>query len=165
VDGLKVPGVAVFVAAAIGMCGCKAPVGGAKSGDERIAQVNLITVPVALDMDGVPGVDGIALKLYGNNPKEPKAIRIREGTIEFLLFDGTFHGRTSPPPVLRTFTFAASQLRLHEFRSTLGYGYDFTLRWGTNIPTQRIMSVGARYTGVDGRVVTSRPSSVTVLNK
>jgi hypothetical protein len=132
---------------------------------DRIAQLNVITVPVALDLDGKPGADGIAVKLYANNARDPKAIRIREGTVEFVMFDGTFHGRTNPPPILHSVTFTAPELRLHEFNSRIGWGYDFSLRWGTNLPTQRIMSVGARYTAPNAGPIVSRPSSVTVLNK
>ena len=132
---------------------------------DSITQLHLITVPVALDLDGQKGVDGIAVKLYANNAQDPKAVRIREGTVEILMFDGTFSGRTNPPPALRTFSYAAPELRLREFNSKIGYGYDFSLRWETNRPTQRIMSVAARFTAPDGRGVTSRPSSVTVLDK
>lgn len=132
---------------------------------DRIAQLHLITVPVALDLDGKKGVDGIAVKLYANNAQDPKAIRLREGTLEVLMFDGAFTGRTNAPPTLRTFSYTGPELRLSEFNSKIGYGYDFSLRWGTNRPTQRLMSVAARYTAPDGRIVTSRPSSVTVLDK
>ena len=124
-----------------------------------------MTVPVALNLDGKAGVDGVAVKVYANNALDPKAIRIRDGMLEIILFDGPFTGRTNAPPVLRTLSFAAPELRLNEFNSKIGYGYDFSLRWSTNRPTQRLMSVAARYTASDGRIVTSRPSSVTVLDK
>ena len=143
---------------------CKAP-DSALSPKNAIAQLNVITVPVALDLDGRPGPDGVALKLYASHATNPKAIRIRDGTIEILLFDGTFHGRTNPPPILRTAVFTPAELRLNEFKSNIGYGYDLTLRWGTNLPTQRLMSVGARYTSPDGRPIVTRTSSGTVLNK
>ena len=143
---------------------CKSP-NSPTSTKNAIAQLNVITVPVALDLDGRPGPDGVALKLYASHATNPKAIRIRDGTIEILLFDGTFHGRTNPPPILRTAVFTPAELRLNEFKSNIGYGYDLTLRWGTNLPTQRLMSVGARYTSPDGRPIVSRTSSVTVLNK
>ena len=81
------------------------------------------------------------------------------------MFDGTFFGRTNVPPPLRTFSFSVADLRNREFKSNIGFGYEFSLLWGTNRPTQRIMGVAARYTAPDGRVVTSRPSSVTVLEK
>ena len=132
---------------------------------DTISQLHVITVPVALDLDGRAGPDGIALKLYANNPNNPKAIRLREGTLEILMFDGTFHNRTNPPPILRTSTFTASDLRRHESKSNIGYGYEFSLSWGTNLPTQRLISVGARYTPPTGRPLVSRTSSVTVLNK
>jgi hypothetical protein len=149
---------------ALTLCACTSPSSSTPPKD-RIVQLNVMTVPVALDLDGKPGPDGIAVKLYANNAHNPRAIRIREGTVEFVMFDGTFHGRTNPPPILHTVTYAAPQLRLHEFNSKIGWGYDFSLRWGTNLPTQRIMSVGARYTAPDGSTIVSRPSSVTVLNK
>lgn len=132
---------------------------------DTIVQLNVITVPMALDLDGRPGPDGVAVKLYANEAQKPKAIRIRGGTLELLMFDGTFFGRTNVPPPLRTFRFSGAELRTREFKSNIGYGYEFSLPWGTNRPSQRIMGVAARYTASDGRVITSRPSSVTVLEK
>ncbi|HEX7860336.1 MAG TPA: hypothetical protein VF773_08435 [Verrucomicrobiae bacterium] len=151
--------------AVIILCACSTPVGPRGEDRNRVAQLHLITVPVALDLDAHPGVDGVAVKVYANNARDPKAIRLRDGTLEVIMFNGTFTGRTSPPPVLRTFSYTVPELRLGEFNSKIGYGYDFSLRWGTNRPTQRLMSVAARYTAPDGQVVTSRPSSVTVLDK
>jgi hypothetical protein len=78
-----------ITAATIILAGCKSS-GPSPSGKDRIVQLNVITVPVALDLDGTPGVDGVAVKLYANNAHEPKAARIREGRVEFVLFDGTF---------------------------------------------------------------------------
>lgn len=152
--------------AAVALClaACKSvPSGNAPK--DRIVELNLITVPVAIDLDGRAGVDGIALKLYASNGRDPKAIRVSEGKVDFVLFDGTFHGRTNPPPILQTVTFTAAELRLNELKSNIGYGYEISIRWGTNLPTQRIMSVGARYTAPDGRSIVSRTSSVTVLSK
>jgi hypothetical protein len=152
-----------FAFALLLLSACTAP--GGSSSRDRIVQLNVITVPVALDLDGRPGVDGVAVKLYANNSSDPKAVRIRDGTLELVMFDGTFHGRTNPPPILRTVTLTAAQLRLNEFESSIGYGYELSLRWGTNTPTQRIMSIGARYSPPEGRPIVSRTSSVTVLNK
>jgi hypothetical protein len=127
--------------------------------------VNIITVPVAIDLDGKPGPDGAAVKVYAATAKSPKAARLQEGKMEILMFDGAFQNRTNPPSVLRTFSYEAKELRLYEFNSKIGWGYQFTLRWGTNKPTQRLMSIGARYTPPEGNPVVSRTSSVTVLNK
>lgn len=144
--------------------GCRAP---QESGVERgaIAQLNVITVPVALNLDGLPGPDGASAKVYANDGARPKPVRIHDGTLELLLFNGTFYGRTNVPTPLRVFRFEASELRAYEFTARIGIGYEFSLSWGTNRPTQRTMSIAARYTGADGRIVTSRPSSVSVIER
>jgi hypothetical protein len=144
---------------------CKSAAGPNTAPDDRITQLNVITVPVALDLDGKAGPDGIAVKLYAASAKSPKAIRLREGKVELVMFNGTFQNRTNQPAILRTFSYEAKELRLHELNSGIGWGYEFTLSWGTNLPTQRLISVGARYTAPDGRSIVSRTSSVTVLNK
>ncbi len=163
-DGKLRIGLTAFIAVASLALACKSPLPGS-SPKEQIAQLNIITVPVALDLDGRAGPDGIALKLYANNSSHPKAVPIREGTVEILLVDGTFYNRTNVPPVLRTSTFTAAELRRNEFKSNIGYVYQFTIGWLTNKPTQRLISVGARYTPPAGRSIISRTSSVTVLNK
>jgi hypothetical protein len=144
------------------------PCGGCKSSPLRsssgqIVELNLMTVPVALDLDGRPGPDGISVKLYASAKENPKPVRLREGALELLLFDGAFRRQAAPPPVLRQFKFSADELRANEFTARIGTGYQFFLRWGTNVPTQRIMSVAARYTPPEGQVVLSRPNSITVL--
>ena len=146
--------------------GCQSPPAGETSAPRGgIVQLNLITVPVALNLDGIPGPDGVSAKVYANEERAPKAVRISEGTLEVLLFDGSFYGRTNVPPPLRIFRFENSELRSHQFEARIGTGYEFTLSWGTNRPTARTMSIAARYTDPSGRVVTSRPSSVTVIER
>jgi hypothetical protein len=142
-------------------CGCKSSPLVRK---EEIVQLHLINVPVALDLDNLPGADGVSVKVYATARGNPKPVPIREGTLELLLFDGPFRRQFEPPPVLKQFTFSAEQLREAEFTAKIGTGYQFALRWGTNLPTQRVMSVGARYT-LAGAQILSRPSSVTVLAK
>lgn len=157
----EVRAVSLLVLALLGACTSITPV----PSTGPITALHLITVPVALDLDRRPGPDGISLKIYANDSAHPKPIRIEAGTLEILMFDGTFAGRTNLPPVLRTFTFPADGLRVHQFTAGIGTGYEFSLPWGTNRPTHRALSVAARHTAPGGRVVTSRPSSVQVLEK
>ena len=128
----------------------------------KIVQLNLMTVPIALDFDDRAGPEGISVKVYASASDAPKPVRLREGTLELLLFDGPFQRQAPPPPVLRRFQYSVPELLPHEFTARLGVGYQFNLAWGTNLPTQRIMSVAARYTSGQGQVVLSRPNSVTV---
>jgi len=134
-----------------------------KSGE--LTELNVLTAPVGLDLDGRPGIDGFSVRVYGNIASNPKPVPIVSGTLEILMFDGTVYGRTNVPPALRIWTFPADQLRNHEFTARIGVGYEFALPWGTNVPTRNLISVGARYTSPEGKILTSSLSSVTVLNK
>jgi hypothetical protein len=131
-----------------------------------VAQVNLITGPVGLNVDQRPGADAFSAKVYLNDARNPKTIPVREGTLEILMFDGTFFGRTNLPAPLRIWSFDAETLsRQHQVKSSIGIGYDFLLPWGTNRPQQRLITVVARYTSPERTILVSDPSSVTVLEK
>ena len=97
-----------------------------KSGE--LTELNVLTAPVGLDLDGRPGIDGFSVRVYGNIASNPKPVPIVSGTLEVLMFDGTVYGRT-------------------------------------NVPTRNLISVGARYTSPEGKILTSSLSSVTVLSK
>lgn len=156
----------VLIAGALLLAGCShAPLQLAPA-TGRITQVNLITAPVGLNIDGRPGADAFSAKVYVNDARNAKAIPIASGTLEILMFDGTFYGRTNLPSPIKLWSFDSAALaREHQFKSTIGTGYDFLLAWGTNRPTERIVTVVARYTGPDGAILVSDASSVTVLEK
>jgi hypothetical protein len=131
----------------------------------ELVELNILTTPVGIDLDGRPGIDGFSVKIYGNVADNPKPVPIRSGTMEVLMFDGTLYGRTNLPPPLHVWSFTASELRMHEFSAPIGIGYDLSLAWASDVPTRRLITVGARYTSAEGKVITSSLSSVTVLNK
>ena len=131
----------------------------------EITALNVIAVPVGLNLDNIPGPDSFSVKVYATDSVHPKAIPIRKGTLEILTFDGTLYGRSNLPPVLRAWTFDARDLVSYQFKSHIGAGYEFTLSWGTNKPTHTLMAVASRYTSPEGQVVTSRSSAVTVIDK
>lgn len=164
----RVPSLSLGLAAVLLLGGCSSPGGkplipAATSGE--LLELNVLTAPVGLDIDGRPGIDGFSVKVFANNASNPKPVPIRSGTLEILMFDGTLFGRTNLPPALRTWMFTSEQLRLYEFTARIGTGYEFLLAWGENVPTRRIISVGARYTAPDGHVLTSSLSSVTVIDR
>lgn len=131
----------------------------------ELVELNILTSPVGIDLDGQPGIDGFTLKAYANIASNPKPVPIRSGTLEVLMFDGTLYRRTNLPPPLHIWSFTARELHDHEFTSRIGTGYEFALAWGSDIPTRRLITVGARYTSPEGNILTSSLSSVTVLNK
>ena len=156
--------VAIAFALCLALGGCSSTGRFSSSGSE-IVQLNLLTAPVGLDLDGRPGIDGFSAKVYASNASDPKAVPIRNGMLEVLMFDGTLFGRTNVPPALHTWSFTAEQLRNYEFKARIGTGYELLLAWGPDIPTRNLITVGARYTSPEGKIITSGLSSVTVLNK
>ena len=124
-----------------------------------------MTVPVALNLDNVPGPDGFSVKVYANNAENPKPVPLRDGSLEILMFNGTFYGKTEVPAPIKTWSYSAEELQRLRFDAGIGTGYEFVLTWGRNIPTERMITIAARYTSSDQKIVTSRPSSVTVANK
>jgi hypothetical protein len=155
----------VAAARALSACSSPRPQGVFRPTSGELVELNIITAPVGLNLDGPPGLDGFSVKVYANIAANPKPVPIRSGTLEVLMFDGTFYGRTNVPPALRVWSFTAEELRPLEFTARIGTGYDFLLPWGTNRPTRQLISIAARYTSAEGKVLTSRPSSVTVLDQ
>jgi hypothetical protein len=141
------------------------PVRAAFASSGRFTELNILTTPVGLDLDGRPGLDGFSVKVYANIAENPKPVPIRSGTLEIVMFDGTLFGRTNLPPPLHVWSFSSDQLREYEFKARIGTGYDLLLRWGSSVPTRRLITVGARYTAPDGQILTSGLSSVTVLDR
>jgi hypothetical protein len=130
-----------------------------------IRELHVMSAPVGMNFDNQPGPDGFSVRVFATDASHPKPIRIDRGQLEILMFDGTFYGRTNVPPALRIWTFTAAELRPNEFTARIGTGYNFNLLWGTNRPTQRMISVAARYTSPEHDIVTSRPSSVAVVSR
>jgi hypothetical protein len=130
-----------------------------------IVELHIMTAPVGINMDAQAGADGFSVRVFANDATHPKPVRMSNGQLEILMFNGTFFGRTNVPPPLKVWTFSAAELRGHEFTARIGTGYNFTLAWGAARPSERMISVAARYTGPDGAVITSRPSSVAVIEK
>jgi hypothetical protein len=131
---------------------------------EAIREVNLMVSPVGVNLDEDPRLDGIALRLFFSAQGEPKPVALRGGVVEILLFDGLFVPGREAPPLLRTWTYAAQQLKTFQYESVLGVGYDLSLAWGTAEPTSRAVSVVAKYNTGGERYLLSKPGSVSVMN-
>jgi hypothetical protein len=142
--------------------GCATPGGG------RIAvdQLHLLTIPLAINLDNVPGSDGFAIKVYASRAGEPKPVAIPRGSIEILMYDGVIRAtdlETARP--LRTWTFAGDELRGRQYSTSIGVGYQFALPWGDAKPTADRITVLARYHSPDGKVIASLPSSIVTNNQ
>ncbi len=149
------------------ICGCASDGGGTRAGSgkasDAITQLHLITFPTGINMDAIPGQDGIALKVFAGNTARPKPLPVRAGELEILLFDGLLKsaaGEETRP--LKVWKFTIDELKAHEFTSTIGVGYQLTLVWADAKPTKGRATVMARLVLSDERAVYSAPSPITL---
>ena len=132
----------------------------AKSG---IQEINLLAIPVALNFDEKPGLDGFIIKVYAGNRRQPKPLPIENGQIEILMYDGipgVTEGASLQPR--KQWTYTADELRHYEIRSSIGMGYQFSPMWGDAQPVNNKIAVVVRYTSANGSVITSAPSFIAV---
>lgn len=116
--------------------------GAEKFGGSRIDSLNVLTFPVAVNLDTDPGSDGFAIKLYAGNNRLAKALPINSGSLEVLLFDGMLRSIEQKP--IKTWHFTPDQLKQYQIGTTIGVGYQFALPWNDERPTQSRFSVVTR---------------------
>ncbi len=126
-----------------------------------ILELHLLTMPVALNLDGAPGPDGVAVKLFANVGNATKPAPIRSGEIEIVLFDGLLNGTSNPlPKPAHIWTFTAKELKGFETQAMVGTGYQLTLRWGAFKPKSDRVTVIARHPLGEGRYLYSTPGVI-----
>ena len=151
----------VAMLAAFCLAGC-ATSGG--RGD-RVDEVHLFGMPVTLNLDGKPGTDGFAVRIFVTKDGGGKGAVIKTGAIEVLMFDGVagLAEITSKQPQ-QLWKFAARELPKFREQTSLGNGYRFALRWDKP-PTRNHITVVARYAPPQGEPVYSSPSAITATIK
>jgi hypothetical protein len=123
-------------------------------------------LPVAINLDNVPGADAFSIRIYASTAQQPKGVSIRQGTLDIVLFDGTFPPNqpiTGKP--LRIWSFSPQQLKALANENRLGTGYEFTLPWAGTPPTRNRVTVFARYRPKSGNPVVSGPSAISLATR
>lgn len=145
------------------LAGCAGP---KTSPDRRalITQLNVMIAPAVLNLDAVPGPDGIGLKLHAFSPTSAKSVAIREGRLEFLVYDrqGVLE---DPPRPFHQWRFEADELAAHRSEAAVGFVYDFLLNWMPKTLASSRIAVVARYHPAQGPTITSTPSAITTGNQ
>lgn len=139
---------------------------GSAPGANDIRELHLFGVPVAINLDPIPGPDGFAIRVFAGNGRAASGQRIEHGKLEILLFDGglTEAERHTAEP-LRTWEYTAAKLKAYVAKSSIGWGYRFAPQWGENRPTQDRITVIVRYVSPSGTVVSSSPSVISMAIK
>ena len=142
------------------VCGCIL-VGETKSkGDNKIGlfvgskvdSIRLFTSPSLLNFDNQQGVDGFLAKIYAIQNGTPKPVEIRDGRIEFALYEEVVEGEP-----LQVWGYEEVALERQMSNSRIGIVYDFQISWDSkNKPTKKA-AVLARYIAPDGREIRALP--------
>ncbi len=145
--------------------GCATNSGGAGStgGRGSDVEVHLFTVPVAMNLEGNGGADGIGVRVYFSTPGGVRGIPLRKGTLEILMYNGMVSsGNMKETPPLKVWSFEASRLAGFEDQNALGIVYQLPLKWQKARPSARIISVVARYRSAQGVEQLSTVNSITI---
>lgn len=129
-----------------------------------LTELHLLSMPVALNFDKMPGADGFVVKVYGVSPRQPKTVPIRQGALEVLMFDGALTGSLADVTPLHVWRFKPDELKGFEINTSIGIGYNLTLRWEKDLPKQNRVTVVARYESEAGAILTSARTSLAVVD-
>ena len=162
--GVSLISVLLLLPACVSENQSKAPVPAPASAG-RIQEINLLALPMALDFDGLPGVDGFVLKIYATNRKATKPLPLDDGKVEVLMYDGIPNPSGPGLQPAKIWTFTATELKRYEIHTSIGVGYQLSLLWGEAKPSRNRISVIARYTSAAGAILTSAPSVIAVAVK
>ena len=126
-------------------------------------EINLVTMPVPINLESLPGIDGVVVKIYAVDYKLPRTQPINAGTLEVLMYDGLVRGSADETNQCRhRWTFPAADLAGYASTTTIGVGYSFRLGWGKDHPQQDKITLVARYQPPQGKPVYSSPSYVPI---
>ncbi|MBI2946413.1 MAG: hypothetical protein HYY23_02130 [Verrucomicrobia bacterium] len=151
----------------VALAGCAAPKPGgspqSRSNQTRIDELNVLAMPVPLNLDALPGVDGFAIQVYAVDRQKPKTQPIREGTLDVLMYDGLLKQVTPDESRCRhVWNFGADQLKALAAETAIGVSYRFTLNWGADKPHDDKITLIVRYRPVQGEAVYAPPSSIAI---
>lgn len=111
----------------------------------RVDKMELESFPSAVNLDEVPGPDGVSLKLRLYNLDTPLAFALTQGDLEFVLYEGSIKeteiGAATPFHIWR---FSAKQIGQSGRKTIVGWQYAMSLNWDTHVPTSSTVTLVAR---------------------
>ena len=129
------------------------------------AELNLLQMPYALDLDKDLIPDAIAIQVFAVKLGKAKGSDIVHGELEITLFDGFRKGEQTDDSlrIIKRQTYTAEDLKPFAQKSLLGISYHLLLRWDKeNAPKEGKVTLRARYTDPQGGVLYSSDNVVPV---
>lgn len=131
----------------------------------QIDRIDLYSLPAAVNMDDIPGPDGLKVRVFLFQLAEPAPVTVT-GTLEFLLYDGKVPpARLAEARPIHLWSFQQGELARYLTRSMIGWGYSMPLAWGPDAPTAPIVTLAARYMPPAGKPLYSAPIFITGAEK
>ena len=133
------------------------------SSKARVDELDLVAMPVAVNLESKLGLNGIQVKIYAGDLRRPKTQPITEGTLEILMFEGLVGDSFDQTNRCRhLWSFPARDLLTSALTTSVGTGYLFPLAWGKDRPRADKITVVARYLPPQGPVIYSAPSYISI---
>ncbi len=131
-----------------------------------VGEIHLFGVPIALDVEGKPGQNVLAVKIYASLAGGSQGISIRNGRLEILMFDRPAEGlnpRLDNPS--QVWTYEAAGLQEFKMQSLMGIGYQLALKLEDKRPQNKAVAVVARYTSPGGLKLYSGATTISIVTK
>lgn len=144
-----------------GLTGCATRPTGAGTAARPVERLDLILTSLALDLDGKPGADGFGARIYASVRGSAVGVPLAGGRLQFLMYDGVIRPEELAEALpLQVWTYEAAALAPYAQLTSIGTSYRFALSWGGKVPRRDRITIIARHTAADSRVVHSAPGSI-----
>jgi hypothetical protein len=111
----------------------------------QVDKLELESLPSAVNLDDVPGPDGIKLALRLYSLKQPLAFVLQKGEIEFVIYEGTVkEADIAAASVFHSWRFNASDIAGSGKKTLVGWQYSLSLNWLGHVPSTQVITLVAR---------------------
>lgn len=126
-----------------------------------IHELHLLVLPGVVKFDQAGATNGFAVRVFASDRSRAKGISIRSGTLEILGYEGNPY-ETNPRNMTpaQIWSYPAASLPPFAISTSLGTGYDLTLPWQGQRPTNNRLTLVARHRPASGAALLSAPSVI-----
>ena len=144
----------------VGVAGVGCQTDGTSVG-KSVDSILLFTSAVLFDLDGKPGPDGFSALVYAVHNGIAKPVKITNGTLEIMLYDGNATPVQSLNP-RQVWSYSKTDLPRYLSQTSIGFSYNFTLKIDKSKPLPSNVSIGAKYISPDKDAVFAKTVSIAI---
>lgn len=128
---------------------------------KSVDSIRLFTSSVLFNLDGEPGPDGFSARVFAIHNGIAKPVKITNGTLEIIIYDGN----ATPDQLLnprQVWSYSKTDLPRYLSQTSIGFSYDFTLKIDKSKPLPGKVSIGAKYTPLEGDSIFAKTVSIAI---